>query len=67
MLLQKPNLRAHFLEDNYCPHSSEHSGNGGYDLRTEEEVALDKADAHDRGEKMQDTSLYKGNYTMNDR
>ena len=31
------------------------------------EVALDKAEVHDKEEKMQDTSLYKGNYTKNDR
>ena len=39
VLLQKPNLTAHLLADNCCPHSSEHSGNGEYDQRREEEVA----------------------------
>ena len=41
-----------------------YEGNG---KRRGEEVALDKAEAHDKEEKMQDTSLYKGNYTKNNR
>ena len=46
---------------------SEQVGYEGNGKRRGEEVALDKAEVHDKEEKMQDTSLYKGNYTKNDR
>ena len=35
--------------------------------RRGEEVALSKAEIHVSEEKIQDTSLYKGNYTKDDR
>ena len=41
-----------------------YEGNG---KRRWEEVTLDKVEVNDKEEKMQDTSLYKGNYTKNDR
>ena len=46
---------------------SKQVGYEGNDKRRGEEVAVDKAEVHDKEEKMQDTSLYNGNYTMNDR
>ena len=47
---------------------SEQVGYEGNGNRRGEEVALDKAEVHDKEEKkMQDTSLYKGNYTKTDR
>ena len=67
MLLQNPNQTAHLLADNCCSHIYEQTGYEGYGQRREEEVALDQAEVHDKEVKMQDTSLYKGNYTKNDR
>ena len=46
---------------------SEQVGCEGNGKRRGEEVALDKTEVHDKEEKMQDTSLYKGNFTKNDR
>ena len=46
---------------------SEQVGYKGNGKRRGGEVALDKAEVHDKEEKMQDTNLYKGNYTKNDR
>ena len=46
------------------------SGQVGYEgngQRRGKEVALDQAHVHDIEEKMQATTLYKGNYTKNDR
>ena len=46
---------------------SEQVGYEGNGKRTGEEVALDKTEVHEKEEKMEDTSLYKGNYTKTDR
>ena len=46
---------------------SEQVGYKGNGKSRGEEVALGKAEIHGKEEKMQDTSLYKGNYTNNDR
>ena len=46
---------------------SEQVGYEGSGKRRGKEVALDKAEVHDKEEKMQDTSLYRGNYTKTDR
>ena len=46
---------------------SEQVGYEGNGKRRGEEVALDKAEIHDKEEKMQDTSLYRGNNTKTDR
>ena len=46
---------------------SEQVGYKGNGKRRGDKVALDKAEVHDKEEKMQDTSLYNGNYTKNDR
>ena len=47
--------------------ASEQVGYEGNGKRGGEEVALDKTEIHDKEQKMQDTSLYKGNYTKTDR
>ena len=46
---------------------SEQVGCEGNGKRRGEEVALDKTEEHDKEEKMQATSLYKGNYTKTER
>ena len=46
---------------------SEQVGYEGNGKRRGEEGALEKAEIHDKENKMKDTSLYKGNYTKNNR
>ena len=46
---------------------SEQDGYEGNGKRRGEEIALDNAEVHDKEEKMQNASLYKGNCTKNDR
>ena len=46
---------------------SEQVGYEGNGKRRGEEEALDNAQVHEKEEKMQDTSLYKGKYTKKDR
>ena len=52
-------MAVHMVSD-----QAEYEGNG---KRRGDEVALGKAEVHDKEEKMQDTNLYKGKYTKTDR
>ena len=67
VLLQKPNQQATPLQTTATHIISEQIGYEGDGKRGGEEVALDKAEIHDKEEKMQDTSLYNGYYTKTDR
>ena len=66
-MLQKPNQQATSWETTVVHMVSEQVGYEGNGKGGGEEIALDKAEIHDKEEKMQDTSLYKGNFTKTDR